>query len=215
MARLFTVHPVTPEARLINQAVAMMRKGAVIVYPTDSGFALGCQLGDRSAQERIRRIRQLDDRHNFTLVCRDLSEIATYAKVDNQAYRLMKSLTPGAYTFILPATHETPRRLQNPKRKTIGIRVPEHPVASALLSALGEPVMSSTLLLPGEDDPLTDVEDITRRIGGVVDAIIESGHCGLRPTTVVDLTGDAPEVLRFGAGDPSPFGARPPLDDDL
>jgi len=214
MARLFTVHPVTPEARLINQAVAMMRKGAVIVYPTDSCFALGCQLGDRGAQERIRRIRQLDDRHNFTLVCRDLSEIATYAKVDNQAYRLMKSLTPGPYTFILPATHETPRRLQNPKRKTIGIRVPEHPVASALLAALGEPVMSSTLLMPGDDTPLTDVEDITRRIGGLVDAIIESGHCGLTPTTVVDLTGDVPEVLRFGAGDPGPFGARPPADNE-
>jgi len=214
VVRQLTVHPITPEARLINQAVAIMRKGAVIVYPTDSCFALGCLMGDRDAQERIRRLRQIDDRHNFTLVCRDLSEIATYAKVDNRAYRLMRSLTPGPYTFILPATHETPRRLQNPRRKTIGIRVPEHPVASALLAALGEPIMSSTLILPGEEHPLTDVEEITRRIGGLVDVLLESGHCGLTPTTVVDLTGDTPEVLRFGAGDPTPFGARAPVAED-
>jgi tRNA threonylcarbamoyl adenosine modification protein (Sua5/YciO/YrdC/YwlC family) len=208
MARRLTVHPVTPEARLINQAVAMMRKGGVIVYPTDSCFAFGCQLGDRQAQERIRRLRQLDDRHNFTLVCRDLSEIATYAKIENSAYRLMRSLTPGPYTFILKATHETPRRLQNPRRKTIGIRVPDHPVAHALLSALGEPVMSSTLLMPGDAEPLTDIEEIVDRLGNLVDAIIDGGHCGLTPTTVVDLTGDTPEVLRFGAGDTTPFGVR-------
>jgi len=207
MALIFHVHPQDPQPRLIQQAVGMIRKGGLTVYPTDSGYALGCQMGDKAAQERIRRIRQVDDTHNFTLVCRDLSEISVYAKVDNVAFRLMKGATPGPYTFILRATHEVPRRLQNPRRKTIGIRVPDNNIARALLEALGEPLMSTTLIMPGEDMPLTDPEDIREQLDRRVDLIIDGGYCGFEPTTVVDMMGDVPEVARRGKGDTAPFEA--------
>ena len=205
MSQFFQIHPDNPQPRLIDQAVEIIRKGGVIAYPTDSGYALGCHLGDKHAQERIRRIREVDDKHNFTLVCRDLSELATYAKVDNTAYRLIKSLTPGPYTFILAATREVPRRLQNPKRKTIGLRVPDNRIAQALLEALGEPLMSSTLILPGDDMPLTDPYDIRDTLEHSLDLVIDGGYCGFEPTTVVDLTGDAPVVLREGLGDVGVF----------
>ncbi len=205
MSQFFQIHPDNPQPRLIDQAVEIIRKGGVIAYPTDSGYALGCHLGDKHAQERIRRIREVDDKHNFTLVCRDLSELATYAKVDNTAYRLIKSLTPGPYTFILAATREVPRRLQNPKRKTIGLRVPDNRIAQALLETLGEPLMSSTLILPGDDLPLTDPYDIRDTLEHSLDLVIDGGYCGFEPTTVVDLTGDAPVVLREGLGDVSVF----------
>jgi len=206
MSQFFVVHPVNPQKRLIHQAAELLRTGAVIVYPTDSCYALGCHLGDKQAMERIRRIRQADKDHNFTLVCRDLSEIATYAKVDNPTFRLLKAHTPGPYTFILDATREVPRRLQHPKRKTIGIRVPDHPVPLALLGELGEPIMSSTLMLPGDDAPLTDPEEMRVRLQHQVDLVMDGGPCGLEPTTVVDLSGEAPRVLRVGKGDPAPFG---------
>ncbi len=198
--QVFHVHPDNPQARLIKQAVEIVRQGGVVVYPTDSSYALGCHIGDKAAMERMRRIRRLDDKHNFTLVCRDLSEIATYAKVDNPAYRLIKSLTPGPYTFILQATHEVPRRLQNPKRKTIGLRVPDHVVAQSLLQALGEPLMSCTLILPESDTPLSDPELIQSALKGQVDLLIDSGHCGIEPTTVVDLVSGVPLVTRAGKG---------------
>lgn len=200
MGRLLQPHPQNPERRLLEQVVGVLRAGGVIVYPTDSCYALGCQIGDKAAQDRIRRLRQLDDLHNFTLVCRDLSQIATYARVDNPAYRLMKSLTPGPYTFLLRATHEVPRRLQNPKRKTIGLRVPDHRVTQALLERLGAPIMSSTLMLPGDDLPLSDPEIIMARLGRQVDLVVGGGNCGLTPTTVIDLAEGEPRVLRIGSG---------------
>ncbi|HEX7964995.1 MAG TPA: L-threonylcarbamoyladenylate synthase [Gammaproteobacteria bacterium] len=206
MSQYFSLHPVNPQLRLIRRAVEILRAGGVVVYPTDSCYALGCHLGDKDAMERIRRIRQADKDHNFTLVCRDLSEIATYAKVDNPTFRLLKACTPGPYTFILEATREVPRRLQHPKRKTIGIRVPDHPVPRALLEELGEPVMSSTLIMPGEDMPLTDPEEMRARLEHQVDLILDAGPCGSDATTVVDLSGEAPRVLRAGRGDPAPFG---------
>jgi tRNA threonylcarbamoyl adenosine modification protein (Sua5/YciO/YrdC/YwlC family) len=199
------IHPKTPQARLIRQAANIIRDGGVVVYPTDSCYALGCHIGDKEAMERIARIRQVDKHHHFTLVCRDLSEIATYAKVNNQQYRWVKAYTPGPYTFLLLATRETPKRLQHPKRRTIGIRVPDHPVPLALLSELNEPLMSSTLLLPGDELPITDARDIEERLKHVVDVVLDGGNCGLEPTTVVDLEGSAPVVLRRGRGDPSPF----------
>jgi len=205
MSQFFQIHPDNPQPRLIDKAVEIIRQGGVIAYPTDSGYALGCHLGDKNAQERIRRIREVDDKHNFTLVCRDLSELATYAKVDNTAYRLIKSLTPGPYTFILAATREVPRRLQNPKRKTIGLRVPDNRIAQALLETLGEPLMSSTLILPGDDMPLTDPYDIRDTLEHSLDLVIDGGYCGFEPTTVVDLTGDTPVVLREGLGDVGVF----------
>ncbi|MEX0899905.1 MAG: L-threonylcarbamoyladenylate synthase [Gammaproteobacteria bacterium] len=205
MSQLFHIHPENPQPRLIRQAVEIVRGGGLVAYPTDSCYALGCHIGDKAAMERIHRIRKTDDKHNFTLVCRDLSEIATYARVDNTVYRLLKAHTPGAYTFILRATSEVPRRLQNPKRKTIGIRVPEHRIAQALLHELGEPLMSSTLMLPGDPLPLTDADDIRARLQHVVDVVIEGGAVGIDPTTVVDLTGDAPVIARQGRGDPSVF----------
>ncbi len=205
MSQFFQIHPDNPQPRLIDKAVEIIHQSGVIVYPTDSGYALGCCLGDKTAQERIRRIRQVDDKHNFTLVCRDLSELATYAKVDNSAYRLIKSLTPGPYTFILVASREVPRRLQNPKRKTIGLRVPDNRIAQALLETLGEPLMSSTLILPGDDMPLTDPYDIRDTLEHSLDLVIDGGYCGFEPTTVVDLTGDAPVVLREGLGGVSVF----------
>lgn len=194
------IHPVNPQARFIRQAVDVVQEGGVIVYPTDSCYALGCSIGNKEGMERIRRIRRLDEKHHFTLLCRDLSDISLYAKVDNSAYRLLKALTPGAYTFILPATHEVPRRLQNPKRKTIGLRVPDHPVCAALLTEFGEPLMSSTLLLPGDELPMSDVEAMCERLKGQVDLILDGGPCGLDPTTVIDLTGDLPTVTRQGRG---------------
>jgi tRNA threonylcarbamoyl adenosine modification protein (Sua5/YciO/YrdC/YwlC family) len=205
MSQFFSIHPQNPQLRLISQAVAILREGGLIVYPTDSCYALGCQIGDKAAMERIARIRQLDNKHNFTLVCRDLSEISLYAKVDNEAFRLMKALTPGPYTFILKATHEVPRRLQNPKRKTIGIRVPDNPIALALLETLGEPIMSSTLNLPGREQPETDAEDINQRIGKLVDLIIDGGSCGMEPTTVVELSEGEAVVVRQGKGDSEIF----------
>ena len=200
MSPFFQIHPVNPQSRLIHQAVEIIRAGGLVVYPTDSSYALGCHVGDKAGMERIRRIRDLDNKHNFTLMCRDLSEIATYAKVDNSSYRLMKSLTPGAYTFILKATHEVPRRLQNPKRKTIGIRIPDHPITQALLAELGEPLMSSTLILPGQDRPETDANDIRERLENDVDLVIDGDNCGLEPTTVIDLVEGSLQIVRKGRG---------------
>jgi len=200
MTQLIRIHPVNPQPRLINQVVDIVKKGGLIAYPTDSSYALGCYMGDKAAMERIHRLRQLDNSHNFTLVCRDLSEIATYAKVENHHFRLMKTLTPGAYTFILKATNEVPRRLQNPKRKTIGIRVPDHVIAHALLEALDEPLMSSTLILPSEENPETDPEEIFDKIGKCLDAVIDGGNCGFEPTTVIDLTEEVPTIIRQGKG---------------
>lgn len=200
MSQYFQLHPENPQARLIRQAAQIIRNGGVVVLPTDSSYAIGCHLDDKAAMERIQRIRRLDSKHNFTLLCRDLSEIANYAVVDNINYRLLKSLTPGAYTFILPATREVPRRLQNPKRKTIGIRIPDHIVTRALLQELNEPLMSSTLMLPGEEFPMTDPYQIRLGLEHQVDLIIDGGFCGLEPTTVVDLTAERPVILRQGKG---------------
>lgn len=205
MAQRFDIHPDNPQPRLITQAVYRLREGALAVYPTDSCYAIGCTLDNQTAVRDIARIRQTDKDHNFTLLCRDLAEIATYAKVENWTYRLLKAHTPGPYTFILPATRDVPRRVQNPKHKTIGIRVPEHPVTSALLAELGEPLMSSTLLLPNADLPLNDPDDIVARLDRNVDIIVASGSCGVEPTTVVDLTGEYPRLLRRGKGDPDDF----------
>ena len=207
MSQFFKIHPDSPQGRLIDQAAAIVRRGGVIIYPTDSCYAFGCHIGEKAAMERIRRVRQLDDHHNFTLVCRDLSEIGTYAQIDNTAYRLLKSFTPGPYTFILKATREVPRRLQNPRRRTIGLRVPDHRIAQALLARLEQPLMSSTLVLPGEEIPMTEPEQILERLGKLVDLVIDGGNCGLEPTTVVDLTGETHRLLRRGRGDPSAFEA--------
>lgn len=205
MAQTLEINANNPEPRLIKQAAKVLLDGGVIVYPTDSTYALGCHIGDKSALERIRRIRQLDARHNFTLVCADLSAIATYAKVPNSAYRLLKAYTPGPYTFILSATAEVPRRLMHPKRKTIGLRVPNSVVAQALIAELGEPIMSTSLILPGDEFPLTEIYDIEDRVGNLVDLIIDSGSCGLEATTVIDLMDGSAQVVRVGKGDPTPF----------
>ena len=205
MAQFFQIHPENPQTRLVRQAVDILRQGGLVVYPTDSAYALGCQIGDKKAQDRIRRIRRLDDRHNFTLMCRDLSEIALYAKVDNTHYRLLKALTPGPYTFIHSATKQVPRRLMNEKRKTIGIRIPDNAIALALLEELGEPLMSSTLILPGDDMPLTDPYDMRQTLEHEVDLVIDGGYCGIEPTTVVDMEDDVPRLARVGKGDPLPF----------
>ena len=203
MAQYLEIHPVNPQARLISRAVDIINSGGVIAYPTDSSYALGCHLGDKNAMERIRRIRRVNDKHNFTLVCRDLTDISTYSHVDNSDYRLLKSLTPGAYTFLLKATNEVPRRLQNPKRKTIGIRVPANVICQSLLEELGQPLMSSTLIMPDEDQPLNDADDIVDRLDKLVDLIIDGGPCPVEPTTVLSLTKDGAEVVRQGAGDTS------------
>ncbi len=205
MSQFFEVHPETPQPRLIRQAVKIVREGGVIVYPTDSTFALGCGMGEKQALDRIREIRRLGSEHNFTLACRDLSEIGTYARVENSAYRLLKAFTPGPYTFVLRATGEVPRRLQHPKRKTIGIRVPGHPVARALLEALGEPLMSTSLLLPDQELPFTDAHSVREAIGRQVDLIIDAGPCGMEPSTVVALYDEVPVMLRRGKGDVSVF----------
>ncbi|MDV5169450.1 L-threonylcarbamoyladenylate synthase [Photobacterium rosenbergii] len=205
MSQFFYVHPETPQVRLINQAVAIIRNGGVIVYPTDSGYALGCQLENKSALERICQIRRLNDKHNFTLLCRDLSELSLYARVDNAAYRLLRNNTPGAYTFIFKGTKEVPRRLMNPKRKTIGIRVPDNAIALALLEALGEPMMSTSLILPGNETTESDPDEIRDQLEHAVDLIINGGYLGEQPTTVIDFSNDEMEIARVGAGDPSPF----------
>ena len=207
MSQFFAIHPETPQSRLIQQAVSIIQRGGVVVYPTDSAYALGCQLGDKKAMERIRRIRSLREDHNFTLVCRDLSELGTYARVENAVYRLLRHATPGAYTFVLEATREVPRRLVQPKRKTIGLRVPDHPIPQALLQALDEPLMSATLILPGDDYPMTDPYDIRDRLEHEVDLVIDGGFCGLEATSVIDLTDTVPVILRRGVGDISDFEA--------
>ncbi|MFT2097191.1 L-threonylcarbamoyladenylate synthase [Marinomonas sp. 2405UD66-6] len=205
MSQFFQIHTENPQARLVKQAAEVIRNGGVIAYPTDCGYSLGCHLGDKSALDRIRAIRRLDDKHNFTLVCRDLSEISTYARFDNRLYRLLKHNTPGPYTFIFGATSEVPRRLLHPKRKTIGIRIPDNKIVAALLEELGEPIMSSSLILPGETEPMTDPYDIRDTLEHALDLVIDGGFCGLLPTTVVQMDADNIEVIRVGAGDPSPF----------
>ncbi|MEO1765737.1 L-threonylcarbamoyladenylate synthase [Thiobacter aerophilum] len=206
MAQFFSIHPQNPQPRLIRQAADIVRAGGVIVYPTDSCYALGCHLGDKDCERQLRQIRGLDEHHHLTLMVRDLAEIATYAKVDNRQFRLLKANTPGSYTFILEATREVPRRLQHPKRATIGIRVPDQPVALALLSELGEPLLSTTLILPGDALPLNDPEAIRERLEKHVALILDAGPCGVEPTTVIDLTGETPQVLRKGKGSLAPFG---------
>jgi tRNA threonylcarbamoyl adenosine modification protein (Sua5/YciO/YrdC/YwlC family) len=205
LALLISIHPVSPQPRLVRQAVAAMRDGSVVAYPTDSCYALGCLIGDKEAMERIRRIRDADKNHNFTLVCRDLSEIARYARVDNATYRTLRAFTPGPYTFLLEATREVPKRLQNPKRRTIGIRVPDNAIVRLLLEELGEPVMSSTLLLPGETAPMTDPHEIKERLEHLVDLVIDGGPGGFEPSSVVDLSGPAPVVVRHGKGSVAAF----------
>jgi tRNA threonylcarbamoyl adenosine modification protein (Sua5/YciO/YrdC/YwlC family) len=201
MSQYFEIHPTHPQQRLIKRTAETINDGGVVVYPTDSGYAMGCHIGDKAALERICRIRQLDERHNFTLVCRDLSEIATYAKVSNGDYRILKAHTPGAYTFILQATREVPRRLQHNKRKTIGIRVPAHPVAQAILETLNQPLMSSSLIMPGDERPLSDPLEIRERLEHQVDLVVDGGHCPPDPTTIVDLTEQIPRLIRRGGGD--------------
>ena len=209
MSQYFAVHPTHPQPRLIAQAAAIIREGGVIAYPTDSCYAIGCHIGDKEAMQRLRTIRKVDDKHHLTLMCRDLSEIATYAQVDNVQYRLLKKLTPGSYTFILQASREVPRRLLHPRRKTIGMRVPDHAVAHALLAALGEPLLSATLILPGDESPLNDAQEIRDRLEHSIDLVLDAGSCGVEPTTMVDLTGAAPQLLRQGKGSVEPFGFEP------
>ena len=206
MAQVFHVHPANPQPRLVRQAAAILRAGGVIAYPTDSSYALGCRIGDAAAARRIRQIRGVDESHLLTLVLRDLSEIGHFAKLDNWQFRIVRQGTPGRYTFILPATREVPKRLQHPRRSTIGVRVPDHAVAQALLQELAEPILSSTLMLPGSTEPLNDAESIREALGAQVDLVIDAGACTAEPTTVVDLTVDPPVVVRLGAGDPARLG---------
>ncbi|MFV0370260.1 MAG: L-threonylcarbamoyladenylate synthase [Azonexus sp.] len=206
MTRLVAIHPDNPQQRLLVQAAEFVREGALVALPTDSCYALGCRLGDKEALDRIRYIRQMDERHHLTLMVRDLSQIATYARVDNTQYRLLKAATPGSYVFILEGSKELPRRVLHPKRKTIGLRIPAHPVALALLEELGEPLLTCTLQLPGDETPLTEGWEIADRLDGQVDWILDAGHCGTEPTTVIDLTGPAPELVRAGRGPLAPFG---------
>ena len=205
MGQFFAIHPDNPQSRLLRQAKAIIEEGGLIVYPTDSGYALGCALGNKSALERIRRLRQLDKHHNMTLVCRDLSQLGTYARVNNAIFRLLKAFTPGSYTFILNATSEVPRLMLHPKRKTLGLRVPENIITLALLDCLEAPLMSTTLTLPGASAPLSEPESIKDLLGNQIDLIIDGGHAGYEPTTVVDLTGEYPIIIREGKGDPEPF----------
>ncbi len=205
MSIYLEIHPDNPQPRLISRAADVFRAGGVVVYPTDSSYALGCQIGEKSALDRIRMVRRVDDKHNFTLVCRDLSEIASYARIDNIAYRQLKSLTPGPYTFIYQATKQVPRRLLHPKRRTIGIRVPDAPIVRELLAELDQPILSTTLILPGDHVPLNDPYEIRETIGHCVDLVIDGGHCGTEPTTVVDMTQDPPVVVRAGKGDTALF----------
>jgi tRNA threonylcarbamoyl adenosine modification protein (Sua5/YciO/YrdC/YwlC family) len=206
MARYFDVHPSDPQPRTIAQVVALLRDDALIAYPTDSCYALGCQLGSLTGAERIRRLRHLDDRHHFTLVCADFAQLGQFVQLDNAAFRAIKAATPGPYTFILPATREVPRRLAHPRKRTVGVRIPDHPVVQALLRELGEPLLSSTLLLPDEDEPMTEGWQIKEQLDHLLDAVIDAGDCGTEPTTVVDWSQGYPEVVRIGAGDPTRFG---------
>ena len=203
MSQFFQIHPENPQARLIAQAMTILRHGGVIIYPTDSCYALGCHIGDKAAADRIRRIRRLDDKHDFTLMCRDLAEVGLYAKLDNPAFRLLRSVTPGPFTFILQATKEVPRRLMTPKRKTIGIRIADDQIVTDLLNSLGEPIISSTLMLPGDEYPMMDPYEMRDILGSQVDLIIDGGYRGMEPTTVVDMTDEFPKVVRVGLGDPS------------
>jgi tRNA threonylcarbamoyl adenosine modification protein (Sua5/YciO/YrdC/YwlC family) len=205
MAKYFDVHPDNPQPRAVRQVADGVREGALIAYPTDSCYALGCRLGSREGMDRIRTIRHLDDRHHFTLVCQDFAQLGQFVRLDNDVFRALKASTPGSYTFILPATREVPRMLQHPKKKTVGVRIPDHVVAQALLAELGEPLVSSTLLLPGEEEPMTQGWEIKDRLDHVLDAVVDSGDCGTEPTTVVDFSGGRPEIVRRGAGDPSRF----------
>ncbi len=206
MSQFFAIHPTHPETRLIKRAVDIVRKGGIIAYPTDSCYAIGCHIGDKHAMERMRTIRGLGEKHHFTLMCRDLSDIGTFAKVDNAQYRLLKAHTPGTYTFILGATRELPRRLAHPKRATVGVRVPQHPVTHALLTELDEPLLSSTLILAGDNEPLNDAGTIRKKLEHQLDLILDGGACGVAPTTVIDLSGDIPTLIRRGKGDTSTFG---------
>jgi tRNA threonylcarbamoyl adenosine modification protein (Sua5/YciO/YrdC/YwlC family) len=205
MARYFDVHPVNPQSRVIRQVVELVRSGGLIAYPTDSCFAFGCQLGNRDGLDRIRRIRKLDDRHHFTLVCRDFRQLGQFVNVSNSVFRLVKASTPGRYTFILPATREVPRRLKHPKKLTVGVRIPRHTVVQALLTELGEPLLSSTLLLPDDEEPMTQGWAIKERLDHLIDAVVDSDDCGIEPTTVIDLSQSNPVILRRGAGDTSRF----------
>ncbi|WAL63178.1 L-threonylcarbamoyladenylate synthase [Amycolatopsis cynarae] len=205
MAKYFDVHPDNPQRRSIDQVVGIVREGGLIAYPTDSCFALGCQLGNKDGLDRIRSIRHLDERHHFTLVCRDFAQLGQFVVINNAVFRAIKAATPGSYTFILPATREVPRRLLNPKKKTVGVRIPDHVVVQALLDALGEPLVSSTLLLPDHEEPLTQGWMIKDELDHVLDAVIDSGECGTEPTTVIDFSDTEPEIVRYGAGDPSRF----------
>ncbi|WP_030204640.1 L-threonylcarbamoyladenylate synthase [Streptomyces sp. NRRL S-87] len=205
MAKYFDVHPDNPQRRTITGVADMIRGGALVAYPTDSCFALGCQLGNREGLERIRSIRSLGDKHHFTLVCQNFAQLGQLVRIDNAVFRAVKAATPGPYTFILPATSEVPRQLLHPKKKTVGVRIPEHAVAQALLAELGEPLLSSTLLLPGEDEPMTQGWEIKERLDHSLDAVVDSGDCGTLPTTVVDFSGGAAEIVRRGAGDPDRF----------
>jgi tRNA threonylcarbamoyl adenosine modification protein (Sua5/YciO/YrdC/YwlC family) len=205
MARYFDIHPASPQRRAIVQVAEIVRAGGVIAYPTDSCYALGCQLGNSDGIMRIRSIRHLDDRHHLTLVCQDFAQLGQFVHIDNTVFRAVKAATPGSYTFILPATKEVPRRLQHRGKKTVGVRIPRHVVTQALLAELGEPLVSSTLLLPGQDDPMTQGWEIDAEIGHAVDAVIDSGDCGIEPTTVIDYSQDKPEILRHGAGATSAF----------
>ncbi|RZT85917.1 tRNA threonylcarbamoyl adenosine modification protein (Sua5/YciO/YrdC/YwlC family) [Pseudonocardia sediminis] len=207
MARYYDVHPQNPQRRSITQVVDLVREGGLIAYPTDSCFALGCSLGNKEGLDRIRTIRHLDDRHHFTLMCADFAQLGQFVQISNAVFRAVKASTPGRYTFILPATKEVPRRLLHPKKKTVGVRIPEHATTQALLAELGEPMLSSTLLLPDHSEPMTQGWEIKEELDHVVDAVIDSGDCGVEPTTVVDLSGDEPEIIRAGAGDPSRFAA--------
>ncbi len=206
MARVVNIHPENPQSRLLVQAAEFIRNGAIVALPTDSCYALGCHLGDKDALDRIRQIRQIDDRHHLTLMCRDLSEIANYARVDNIQYRLLKAATPGSYVFILEGSKELPRRVMHPKRKTIGLRIPDHPVALALLAELGEPLLTCTLHLPGDEVPLTEGWEIQDRLEDQIDWILDAGHCGTEPTTVIDLSSGSAELVRAGRGSLAPFG---------
>ena len=206
MSQFFQIHPDNPQPRLITQAVEIVRKGGIVAMPTDSCYALVCHLDDKDAVMRLRRIRNVDDKHHLTLLCRDLSEIANYARVDNQQYRMLKAATPGPYTFILEATKEVPRRVSHPSRKTIGLRVPENAIAHALLAELAQPLLGTTLILPDEDQPLTDPDDVRERLAKLVDLVIDGGACSLEPTTVIDMTGSEPTLRRQGRGDASAFG---------
>ncbi|WP_147917484.1 L-threonylcarbamoyladenylate synthase [Ruania zhangjianzhongii] len=205
MARYFDVHPVNPQPRSIRQVADLIRDGGLVAYPTDSCYALGAQLGNQDAKDRILRLRGLDERHDFTLICADFAQLGQFVHVDNAVFRAVKAATPGSYTFILPATKEVPRRLLHPKKKTVGVRIPDHPVVHTLLAELGEPILSSTLLLPGEEVPMTDGWQIKEELDHQLDAVVDAGECGDVPTTVVDLSAGYAEIARYGAGDPEPF----------